>query len=99
MILPLRCRRIVLGLRQSVGGDTIAEGTASGLGIALLPTFIAGRYLAEGRLVDALPGWRGEPAPIYALYPHNRHLSAKVRLFVDYLAERYRGTPAWEVQA
>ena len=34
---------------------------------------------------------------IYALFPHNRHMSAKVRLFVDFIARRFAGTPCWEV--
>jgi DNA-binding transcriptional LysR family regulator len=38
-----------------------------------------------------------EPYGVHALYPHSRHLAAKVRVLVDFLAERYRGTPPWDV--
>jgi len=40
-----------------------------------------------------------EPAGIYVLYPHNRHLSAKVRAFVDFLVERFGREPAWDCAA
>ncbi len=42
----------------------------------------------DSRLVELLPEWRAPEEGIWALYPHNRHLSPKVRLLVDYLAER-----------
>ncbi|WP_439629214.1 LysR family transcriptional regulator [Shinella sp.] len=57
----------------------------SGLGIAPLPRFMATEALASGQLVPVLPGWRSEPIPLYIVYPPNRHLSNKVRVFVDWL--------------
>ena len=42
-----------------------------------------------GRLAALLPGYAPPPSPIYAVYPTRRHLSAKVRVFVDYLVERF----------
>ena len=57
----------------------------SGLGIAPLPRFMATEALAGGQLVPVLPGWRSEPIPLYIVYPPNRHLSNKVRVFVDWI--------------
>jgi len=57
----------------------------SGIGVALIPDFIARKPIESGELVtlfnDYIPTDRG----IYAVYPHRRYLPAKVRIFVDYL--------------
>ena len=70
----------------------------SGLGVAPLPRFMATEALASGALVPVLPGWRSEPIPLYIVYPPNRHLSNKVRVFVDWLvrllADAELGAPA-----
>jgi DNA-binding transcriptional LysR family regulator len=47
--------------------------------------------IAEGRLTALLTDWRSREIPIHVLYPHRPLLSAKVRSFVDYLTERFRG--------
>lgn len=57
----------------------------SGLGIAPLPHFMAVDALAGGQLVRVLPEWTCEPIPLYIIYPPNRHLSNKVRVFVDWI--------------
>jgi len=77
-------------------GETLMEIALAGHGIVMLPTFLAGDALAAGRLVPVLPGWEGEQMGIYAVYPSRLHLSAKVRSFVDFLAERFAGLPTWE---
>ena len=40
--------------------------------------------------------FEAEPSGLHVLYPHSRHLAAKVRVLVDFLAERYRDPPPWE---
>lgn len=57
----------------------------NGLGISLLPHFMAADALEKGDLVRVLPEWQTEPIPLYVVYPPNRHLSNKVRVFVDWL--------------
>jgi len=52
--------------------------------------FIIGEDLVAGRLVPVLPGYRVPELAIHAVYPHGRHLSAKVRSFVDFLLETWR---------
>lgn len=64
--------------------------------LACVPAFVAGGAVRLGRATRLLAGFEAEPYGVHALYPHSRHLAAKVRVLVDFLVERYRGTPAWE---
>ncbi|WP_313530892.1 LysR family transcriptional regulator [Shinella sp.] len=57
----------------------------SGLGVAPLACFMAREPIARGQLVPVLPDWHIEPVPLYIVYPPNRHLSNKVRVFVDWV--------------
>jgi DNA-binding transcriptional LysR family regulator len=68
--------------------DLLRALTVSGLGIALLPHLGCADAIASGRLVRVLPEWTSEENPIHAVYPSSRHLSSKVRAFVDFLAAR-----------
>jgi DNA-binding transcriptional LysR family regulator len=79
----------VAGTMHSNSGDLNAALAARGAGIAFEPDFIVGDDLRAGRVVALLPDYAAPPSPIYAVYPTRKHLSAKVRLFVDYLAERF----------
>jgi LysR family transcriptional regulator for bpeEF and oprC len=65
----------------------------NGLGIAHLSTFAAAPHLRSGDLVQLLPEWRSAPMPVQVVYPHNRHLSAKVRVFVEWVAELFAQYP------
>lgn len=69
----------------------LREACVAGAGIMLLTSINAWRELAAGRLVTVLDDWRIADVGIYALYPHRRHLPAKVRAFVDFLATRLGG--------
>ena len=97
---------------RSPNGDTLATPVAgrirysnaeaclraaeAGLGLACVPSFVAGASIREGRVIRILQGFETSPFVVHALYPHSRHLAAKVRALVDFLVERYRGTPHWE---
>jgi DNA-binding transcriptional LysR family regulator len=61
--------------------------TMSGMGVAMAPTFMVRDALAAGKLVRVLPDWSRSPMPLHIVYPPNRHLSNKVRVFVDWLAK------------
>lgn len=64
------------------------EACLSGIGIALLPIFCADEYLKSGDLVELFPGYRTSPElGIYAMYPQNRYLSTRTRLFVEWVAK------------
>lgn len=79
----------VAGGLHSNSGDLNAALALRGAGIAFEPDFLVGDELQSGRLVQLLPKYAAVPTPIYALYPTRRHLSAKVRLFVEFLAEQF----------
>lgn len=64
----------------------------NGLGIVQGARFMALPYLESGTLVEILSQWKPPPLPISAVYPHNRHLSATVRTFVDWIAELFRNS-------
>ncbi|WP_087665933.1 LysR family transcriptional regulator [Caballeronia humi] len=64
-----------------------------GAGLIQPPRFMALPYLQSGELVEVLPQWKPLPMPISAVYPHNRHLSQKVRVFVDWAAELFERCP------
>lgn len=68
----------------------------AGLGLAYLPTFVAGPRLASGELTPLLPAFRPIETSVYAVYPENRYLSAGVRAFIDLLVERFGEQPPWD---
>jgi len=57
------------------------------MGIAQSPRFMVRDALEKGDLVEVLPEWHCESLPLYIVYPQTRHLSNKVRVFVDWLAK------------
>jgi len=67
---------------------SLAAGLA-GLGLVLTTTFKAQQHIASGTLVPVLLDWCSDPIPLYVVYPPNRHLSAKLRVFVDWVAELF----------
>jgi DNA-binding transcriptional LysR family regulator len=87
----------VSGRLHSNNGDLLAEAAAQGAGIVFEPAFIVGPDVRAGRLVPLLQEFVAPPMPIYAVYPSRKHLSAKVRLFVDFLVERFSQAQDWRV--
>ena len=81
---------------QTNNGDTALQAAVAGLGIIWQPGFLVGPELRAGRLVTVLPGWRIPDIDILAVYPSRRHLTAKVRTMIDFLAEEFSGTPPWD---
>ena len=86
----------VSGSMRSNNAELLAEVAAQGCGIVFHPDFIVNEYLQSGRLVPLLPDYTGSSLPIYAVYPSRKHLSAKVRAFVDFLVAWF--TPSAEQQ-
>ena len=86
----------VSGTLQANVADAIRMAAINGLGVCLLPTYMAGQDLRKGRLQAVLQHHVPAPMEIHAVYPHRKHLSAKVRTFVDFLHERFHPTPYWE---
>jgi DNA-binding transcriptional LysR family regulator len=85
----------VSGRLHSNNGDLNAAAAAQGSGIAYEPAFIVGPDVRAGRLVPLLREFMPPPLPIYAVYPSRKHLSAKVRVFVDFLAARFADARDW----
>jgi len=73
----------------------IEEATTAGLGIALLPVFRCIEPLREKRLVRVLPEWCTVETPLHAVYPSTRHLTPKVKAFVEHVRD-HMSPPPWE---
>ncbi|MGF1611677.1 MAG: LysR family transcriptional regulator [Kiloniellales bacterium] len=87
----------VTGRLQVNNGDALCAALLAGAGIGRLPTFIAGDALRAGRLLRLLPDWPlGEEAAVHAVYPAGRAPSPKIRVFIDFLAERFGEAPYWD---
>ena len=86
----------VSGRLLANNGDVMISAALAGLGIALAPTFMAGEHVQSGGLVTLLPGYAAPEAALYAVYPPGRHLSAKLRSFVDFLVARFGEEPEWD---
>ncbi len=86
----------VNGRMRYSNAEACLRAAEAGLGLACVPSFVAGPSIREGRVRRILQDYETTPFVIHALYPHSRHLAAKVRVLVDFLVERYRGTPHWE---
>lgn len=80
----------VKGCIRSDNADVVLEAALAGGGLVLAPAWQVRPHVAAGRLVPVLREFEQPPAPIHALYPHARLLSAKVRSFVDFLVENWR---------
>ena len=83
----LLCNDLLL-LRQAV---------LSELGIASLPAFLCKRDLAEGRLVEVLPGWQAADMHFFALFADPKGVPVRVRTLIDWLVEHLRPTLSWEL--
>ena len=70
----------------SNNGMALLEMTKAGLGISNSPDFFVKDALASGELVEILSEYKQKPLDIYVVYPNRRHLPAKVRAFIEFLA-------------
>ncbi len=68
------------------GNAYLAAGVA-GLGVLWLPEYMAKAKAAEGALVRLFADWTIDPMPLYIAYPQNRHVSKKLRVFIDWIVE------------
>lgn len=74
-------------------GELLVAAAVAGMGIVFEPDFVVAPYLSRGELRRVLPGFAGPRLDVWAVYPSRRHLSAKVRAFVAYLAEVFAADP------
>ena len=80
---------------HSNNGHCLLAAARGDLGIAYLPDYYVAEDLASGRLVRVLEEWGGVERDVVAIYQHRRHLSAKVKLFVDFMQDRFRQQRRW----
>ncbi|MGH6806421.1 MAG: LysR family transcriptional regulator [Ensifer adhaerens] len=77
-------------------GDMIHDAAVAGLGIALLPAFICGPAVRDGRLREIDVGFRPEPEFIYLAHPEGRRPSAKLRAIAEHLKAAFGDPPHWD---
>lgn len=87
MIGGKRSWQVVSGRFAADSGDLLYQAALAGSGITLLPTFIVGEAVQDGRLEIVLADYEESNFSIYAVYQHKRHLSTKVRMLIDHLAQ------------
>jgi DNA-binding transcriptional LysR family regulator len=71
------------------GADTYRAAALQGLGMIQVPRYAVAQDIEAGRLVECLPGTPPMPTPVFILYPRNRHLSPRVRVFIDWVGRLY----------
>ncbi|MCK5425260.1 MAG: LysR family transcriptional regulator [Emcibacter sp.] len=77
-------------------GDFLKSAAKDGHGIILTPTFIVWKEIASGELITVMNDYPCLSLNAYVVYPQTRHLSQKVRLFIDYLVDKFGGEPYWD---
>jgi DNA-binding transcriptional LysR family regulator len=91
----------VSGSLLANNADVLHTAALGGVGLTVLPIWLVGRDIQRGALKIVLADYQVSPGAldtnIYAVFPHSRHLSAKVRAFIDFLRERIGPQPYWEV--
>ena len=77
-------------------GDTCRAAALAHQGVILQPNFLVGKDLSEGSLVELMPQYRSIEFGIYAVYPTRKHVSAKVRAMIEFLADHFaEQAPSW----
>ena len=78
-------------------GEAVRDACIAGNGLTLTATWCSYPYLKDGRLIQVLKDTPlASQSALWAVYPSNRLLAPKVRLFIDFLIERFKGTPYWD---
>jgi len=86
----------VKGRIRANNGGVLLDAAKCGLGVSHAPTFFCCGDIQSSALEAVLSEYEDDSTSIYAVYPHRRHLSPRVRAFVDFLADRYGENPYWD---
>lgn len=86
------------GPMSANNGEILTQAAIAGAGIVQQPDFVLGPHFAAGTLVRVLPDWRAPEIAVHAVHHQSRHVSAKIRVFIDYLAEIWR-VPPWGIES
>ena len=84
------------GPMSANNGEVLVEAAIAGAGVVHQPDFVLGPHFADGSLVPLLTGWRAPDIAVHAVHHQSRHVSAKIRVFIDFLAEIWR-VPPWRI--
>lgn len=68
-------------------GNAYLAASLAGMGILWLPDYMSKAHLARGELLPLFEDWHLDPMPIYVAFPPNRHVSIKLRVFIDWVVE------------
>jgi DNA-binding transcriptional LysR family regulator len=79
----------------SNSSQSLEAAAVAGIGIVLLPGYMMTKHIKQGKLISLLDDYCPANIEIHAVYPATRHLAAKVRIFIDFLAERFQSTGYW----
>lgn len=93
IVIPMRG---VIALNDS---NAYVHAGLAGLGVIQMTDYLLDQHVAAGRMVQLLSDWTSEPTPVHVVYPQNRHLSAKVRVFVEWVAELFASHPYMHMDA
>jgi len=77
-------------------GDVLLKAAIDGLGIITIPTFISYEAVKQGLLIPILTQYNLPEIALYAVYPDQRFLPRRVRIFIDYLIEQFGDKPYWD---
>ena len=83
----------VSGRMMADSGSLLCAAARDGCGLAFLPSFIVGPDILSGRLEIVLSDYEHPPLPIYAAWPHQRHMPARLRALIDHLAAHFNAAP------
>ncbi|MBT6096290.1 MAG: LysR family transcriptional regulator [Rhodospirillaceae bacterium] len=84
------------GRLRANNGNLLLTAAKAGTGVYICPTFFCGPGLKDGSLEEALIDYPPPETTVYAVWPQSRHLSAKVRAFVDFLVDAFGPEPYWD---
>jgi len=87
----------VSGPARANNGEMLTALAVAGMGVHLEPDIVVAAHVRSGTLVRLLSEYKPASMPIQAVYPSRRHLSAKVRSFIDFIAARFAEAPGWEL--
>lgn len=86
----------IAGNFRTNSASALHEAVKAGIGIARLATFVTQPSLDSGELVPLLTEHTHDTSNILAVYPHRRHLSTRVRAFIDFLIDKFTPSPPWD---
>jgi len=88
----------VAGSMRSNFGEPLRHAALLGQGISMHPDYMVARDLQEKRLTIVLPAYQPTQLDIYAVYPSRRNMPGRVRLFLEFLRERFQITAQWQTE-